>query len=537
MALRFVCEVLFWILFMVFKVLWRFELGRCILAFLSVFGLVLFWNRVIDLLWLVWVILSGLWRVKPVAVAPEPVSPASMLLWWFIIVALLGILMLTYLLFLWVFVKIKSAIVGKQIEKFAFERYQEGSPYLSAKCPDVQCEVWVSYDGDWLKSGQAFRVGDKLITAGHVVREARQAKFVSGAGEVFVDVDSFAEIEGDVVFVRLSNLDITTLALKSAKFANVGCDEGKGTFCTVQAFGRMSMGMVESFPAFGFCKYTGSTDHGFSGAPYLVNRTVFGVHIGTQGVNLGYEGAYVAACLRSRNEDSEEYLMKQVKKGRGVARQSPYDPDEVQIQVGGKYFTMSRDAYEQAQEEMERDFERKFDDDSGRWGGGKNYHTGKNRGGRLVRESALERSEPLPTFDDVQSEPKNVGRIENAGVSISPKKPASWYEDQEVFVRKPNIQIGPSTSTPSTTIPVTVRPDMVLPESIAVPRRNPSSPTSKNAKKQAKALQREKLRSELLTQLGKALGIGDREILKKNFSSSSNESLKELLGSVTSKPV
>lgn len=263
------------------------------------------------------------------------------------VIAIVGLLsgMVVIYLFLYFYRKIQVLVV--EPDRFVFERYMEGSPYLNGPPPNVQAEVWVRISGKWYMSGQCFRVGDKLITVSHVIVDCELVKIKRNDVELELDPVVFEELDGDLVFTRLSNVELSRLALVSAKFAHTSVAGGRSAFAHVYGFGKSSIGLVEELPIFGFCKYTGSTDKGFSGAPYLVNKTVFGVHVGSQQCNMGYEGAFVKSLLAARDESTEDWLMDQLeKKDKWETQQSPYNPDEWRVKINGRYITVGEDPNE-----------------------------------------------------------------------------------------------------------------------------------------------------------------------------------------------
>lgn len=110
------------------------------------------------------------------------------------------------------------------------------------------------------------------------------------------------------------------------------------------AFGQRSFGFINPYEQFGYCCYGGSTVKGFSGAPYYLNNTVFGMHLGGNLDNLGYEGSYIRSLLKPTTlittfrEDSEEWLIEQA--GRDTEflyERSPFSVDEFKVKVGGSY--------------------------------------------------------------------------------------------------------------------------------------------------------------------------------------------------------
>lgn len=228
------------------------------------------------------------------------------------------------------------------------EKMAVGSTFVSGTNPKFQCEVYVAVDGgNFTYAGQAFRVGDNLWTAWHVVSEADEIKLVNPKIEKSLTLTrkDFNHVDGDVAIAKLGN-SMSLLGLKSGKLAGATIDKGAAAFVEITAGNKRSFGLLTPHKAFGFAIYSGSTVAGFSGAPYVVNNTICGMHLGHQSVNLGYDAAYLKMLENSMNEATEDYLLDLTKRyGRKdfEIHNSPYNPDEVRVRYNGKYFLMDRD--------------------------------------------------------------------------------------------------------------------------------------------------------------------------------------------------
>lgn len=248
------------------------------------------------------------------------------------------------------------------------EKMAPGSTFVSSPLPKMQCEVWISVDaGAFIYSGQGFRVGDNFFTASHVVAEADEVKLQNPRTKqsLVVPQESFISREGDIAVAKLGN-QLSTISLGTAKrFSGTSIGRSDAAFVSISALGQMSFGLLTPHTAFGFVTYSGSTISGFSGAPYLVNGVVCGMHIGHQGVNLGYDGGFLQMVIKAGEESTLDFLMDLIKrKGRRGLKfhQSPYDPSEYRVNFNGKYYLLDEDEVDQLNQD-ERDWA--YHDDSG----------------------------------------------------------------------------------------------------------------------------------------------------------------------------
>lgn len=217
------------------------------------------------------------------------------------------------------------------------EKMVPGSSFeLNSPMPKIQCEVWVSFDKrPFQLAGQAWRYDNCLVTAWHNVSEADAVRLKSG--EVTVDVpygSGFENVEGDVAIYMPDVRDLNKLGLKTAKLA---ANSGFKTLAKVIAMGKMSMGFVEPYDAFGYVQYSGSTVPGFSGSPYLLSdRVVLGMHIGGMTVNVGYDVGYLKMLIRKMTKEASSDFTEFNTSGPVEIRRSAYDPDEYDVKVTNK---------------------------------------------------------------------------------------------------------------------------------------------------------------------------------------------------------
>lgn len=241
----------------------------------------------------------------------------------------------------------------KMEDEFTPEKMQPGSQFESkANMPGFQCEVHVSSESSrFFPSGQAFLVEEGLLTAAHVVTDVDSIMLVKGGVEILVKPEDFTRLDGDLALLKVPQQMVQKLGLSQAKLSQYGIGVKSGLMAQVYSFGRQSFGFVDKYDQFGYCSYGGSTVKGFSGAPYYVNKMVYGMHLGGDVCNLGYEAAYIKSVLKPtasivRNqESSEDWLIDQARQNPEdlFYERSPYDPDEYRVRLNGRYHMVQRE--------------------------------------------------------------------------------------------------------------------------------------------------------------------------------------------------
>lgn len=267
----------------------------------------------------------------------------------------------------------QSVLEVTKLQEFFPEKMAPGSQFLPSGGVKFQVEVHCSLDGGpFVYSGQAFRVGKNLWTAWHVISDADEVKLINPMTKQEMLLDGptrttslFVHVEGDIAIAPLGD-KLSMLSIASARFAPAALDGRSAAFVEIHARNQRSMGLLTPHTAFGYAVYSGSTIAGFSGAPYMVNKVVCGMHLGHMSVNLGYDAAYLsmiegnfekALGLQMTNESTEDWVYEQIGKMRSRGKKfdwsrSPYDPDEVRIRIGGRYFVVSSDVLEEPEDDF-----------------------------------------------------------------------------------------------------------------------------------------------------------------------------------------
>nr|QHD64766.1 ORF2 [Plasmopara viticola lesion associated sobemo-like 1] len=242
-----------------------------------------------------------------------------------------------------VFLRYKQDVAG--FTTFVGEKMMPGSILEdNVPIPSFQAEVHIQRGCLFYKSGQGFQVGTYFYTANHVIEDTSEIEIRTVKDKLRMGIERFSLVEGDVARAELTAAESAKLGLKQAKLMTKAVEVNSGLFVKAVAFGKQSMGMLERHSAFGFVNYAGSTIKGFSGAPYFVGNTIYGMHVGTGVSNLGYEAAYIDMLHKRRSEDSDDWLVDQALSGAKYEyQQSPYDPDEYRVKIKGKYHIVDED--------------------------------------------------------------------------------------------------------------------------------------------------------------------------------------------------
>lgn len=219
------------------------------------------------------------------------------------------------------------------------ERMKPGSTFYPQDSPQFQCELYAldNTTGIFMKMGQAWRFKNFIVTAAHnLPPTADVIRFLRKDNHIDVNRNKF-EIDDDLDLanIELTTTQFNTLGLCQAKVGKLGLLSS--TFTHVAAFGQASVGTLEPGKTFGMVNYDGSTISGYSGAPYYLHKTVYGMHLGAGSTNLGLDANYIARTLMKK-EATEDYLIQQIgfakKMNKKIkVRQSGGDPREWMVQL------------------------------------------------------------------------------------------------------------------------------------------------------------------------------------------------------------
>lgn len=255
----------------------------------------------------------------------------------------------------------KAKVIDGRLSQSFYEKMISGSDFqLNVTEPGFQVAIYGSIGGEVVPVGQGFWIDEGLITAAHVVQDFEEVVLRKNGCEMWYLRDDFVTLDGDLAVLKITAAQTQKLGLSKGKLSPLAIVPNGGLIAQIVAFGKRSAGFVDTYPQFGYCKFGGSTIGGFSGAPYYLNKQIFGMHLGGNLDNIGYEAAYIKSILKPSktiknhaqyiSEDSDDWLIEQA--GRVVEfayDQSPYDPDEYRVKINNRYHVVSYDVLDRMQ--------------------------------------------------------------------------------------------------------------------------------------------------------------------------------------------
>lgn len=374
-----------------------------------------------------------------------------------------------------------------QAGKFECEKAMPNSNYeVVHVLPAFQATVLVSLDGvKYVENGQCFWVDEGLLTSAHVIDGYEYCCIYRDENHKIELKTSVFEVgQGDYACCRNPVQITQRLGLSKGKLANVAIQKDSGVSVNVTAFGKRSIGFLNQHPQFGFVEYTGSTAKGFSGAPYYFGRMVFGMHLGADSVNIGYDAAFLKSELRPsrvikslinlQQEDSASWLVEQLDRQEDVQYwQSPFDPSEYKVRVGNMYHIVDGDVLSQIMSK------RKIGRSVGQLDYLSESLTPKMVSGSTQTSDAYDVVEDLQEVQQVPQEQEDVLVEVPAPIDIGPE---NRHEDPLISVLRGLVKEFGKTSVytaarldaeaPPSSLPEPIQPEVVKVDELPLAPRN-----------------------------------------------------------------
>lgn len=250
------------------------------------------------------------------------------------------------------------------------ERVMPGSEFWSEPLPGFQVEIHLaSANTGFYFAGNGFvvRVGNMtfLCTAAHVVDSCEQIRIKTARAVLEVKREDF--------YHSLLSTDISVMPIKDEQKAKLGLSNAnlRKSAATIRPVnvkiasqGKVSTGDLSlADNDIGKVKYSGSTKRGFSGAPYFMNNTVYGMHTGCGTFNQGYDAAYIIHIIKAasqkvvegeeevllpglvfeQKEDSDEWIENQLMSNMPHRIARTGHGDEYEILIRGQYLRVDDD--------------------------------------------------------------------------------------------------------------------------------------------------------------------------------------------------
>lgn len=401
---------------------------------------------------------------------------------------------------------------------FDAERMVDGSRFVSSPMPTFMSQVYVLIGSTWYKAGMGFQTKEGFITAAHVIEGASKVELRRGDKVVVVDVDVFEYLNiGDIVIVR--NRIFTELNLTCGKLAASALEVGQSEMVMAHNENLLSLGPLKPSNDVGMVDYHGSTTSGFSGSPYYMANIIFGMHLGSGTVNQGIEAAYIAAHLAPRKEASStgRYFYDLISKGaKHRFKRDPCNPDEIVVNVGGKYHYMDIDEYNKA---MTARREEEFDVGEMMEGQQTNARRTGGRGKRAYTYLDMETAVPKEVASGNGQSPVSTGP------AVASTSTGNESRNQAETVQIQSSPLSDPTASPTLESSETNTNTAAL-ESILAQKSEASASTSDDFGSEGKRL-KAKLVSQLASAHQLSSAIKSSEELLKNW----------LLGSLMQEPI
>lgn len=267
----------------------------------------------------------------------------------------------------------------------------DGSQFTTSEMPSFMAVIKVLVGKTWYKAGVGFQVEEGFFTAAHVIEGALKVEVSRNGKSVVLSPEEFEHVKaGDCV--RVPRI-LTEINISSGKLSQASLDEGQLMMAVCHNGTLSSCGPLKPAAEFGCVNYHGSTTQGFSGSPYYMHKTIFGLHLGAGTVNLGIEAAYIQNCL-IKKESSEDYFSNLLRKGaKHRFRRDPHDPDEIVVNIHGKYHRMDADEYQRL---IENSMEYEYNEDTGDFEAFKKGGRGRGKKSYTYRDLEKESAAPIP---------------------------------------------------------------------------------------------------------------------------------------------
>lgn len=244
----------------------------------------------------------------------------------------------------------------RHLDNLRPQSFNPDSLYFYEAPPLWQFDILSDDLGGTTILGHGWRYEDWLITCKHVISAAKERsgpsrkvymrhKSLDKSGKVRMSVKDVTECEwrefaADVSVTRYIQSEFPFM--QSAKVKAIS----QPVTCKIATSfpqDNASLGTIERFK-FGVLQYKGSTRGGFSGATYVVDGRVVGMHLAGGVENLCYAATYLANRVR-REEDSADEILKRMLGNEEEVEYDEVTPDEVQVHYRGLYYMYDKDDF------------------------------------------------------------------------------------------------------------------------------------------------------------------------------------------------
>nr|UNY47215.1 MAG: hypothetical protein 1 [Solemoviridae sp.] len=359
------------------------------------------------------------------------------------------------------------------------ESIKIGSEFFTGVWPKFQVIIWAkNSEGVYIACSCAWRHGDYLVTSSHCLPEGSVIALSTDTGDVCELEYELLYSFDELAIIKIHPQFFTEFGITSARISADVDTMVRITGCDVKM--ASSVGMLRPTDIFATFKYSGSTRPGFSGAPYIIGDTrVVAMHIcGGDIGNLCISATYIktiveklkgereplpkkkrvnfvragkasfavhpepeakgkqkrkakhtAVSSKGNKSKNNDWYIEDIQEGTNVrVRKSRYDPDEYEVEINGRYYTMDADDVQDLKGRVARrrghitydggpDYGRYDDGDPGSY-----YRESKNSNVNVLTESEEESSSEEDDFlDNSTKKSRNTVSSTSADSSLSPE--------------------------------------------------------------------------------------------------------------------
>nr|WKV33739.1 MAG: RNA-dependent RNA polymerase [Riboviria sp.] len=222
------------------------------------------------------------------------------------------------------------------------ESARAGSREMPLTTSKSQVKVGVINNGNLECIGGAVRFpGDWLVGPDHVLSVAGGLKLVIRGTQGTLPLSDRERVllATDMVAIKLTPVEWSAVG---AQIASIGALTGSEMANVVGPMGQGTTGEIRNGFVMGTLEYSGTTLAGYSGCGYFIGNACIGIHQRGGAVNGGMASAYLRMLLNRLDSvvPESDILVRFLKsKRRFRIRVSPGNPDELEIEAGGNYYT------------------------------------------------------------------------------------------------------------------------------------------------------------------------------------------------------
>lgn len=243
------------------------------------------------------------------------------------------------------------------IDQIQFESVRQNSVEMVLDLPKGQIKVGRVEKDEFLLCGSTIRILDFMVMPAHVMNSAREDGFIyvkGNQGSLRIDVQDFVSLDTDLVARRCIESEFSRVGMPQVSLFERLPDNGDLVSIS-GVLGKGTVGVLRhDLSSFGKVVYEGTTNNGYSGAPYVKGTQVAGIHCWGGKTNGGYSASYVKVLLQSilhqrpeGADDTSQFLQKCFTNKRFKKNDIRFEPgnDEAYVRYAGQYHIIPGDVF------------------------------------------------------------------------------------------------------------------------------------------------------------------------------------------------